>query len=81
MIALLQEEGTGRNLEAASCSAAAAAAAARMLRRAWAFAARKNEEAFTPELNYAAVKTKRVTGNGARRGFYQSLLRFIFPKT
>lgn len=26
MIALLQEEGTGRNLEAASCSAAAAAA-------------------------------------------------------
>lgn len=27
MIALLQEEGTGRNLEAASCSAAAAAAA------------------------------------------------------
>lgn len=76
MIALLQEEGTGRNLEAVSCRCAAA------LQNSLGTAqtGRTKEEAFVPERNYAAVKAKCVTGNGFDV-VCQCLLHFTFPET
>lgn len=78
MIALLQEEGTGRNLEAVSCRCAAAAALQNSLGTAQ--TGRTKEEAFVPERNYAAVKAKCVTGNGFDV-VCQCLLHFTFPET
>lgn len=81
MIALLQEEGTGRNLEAVSCRCAAAAAAAALQNSLdTAQTGRTKEEAFVPERNYAAVKAKCVTGNGFDV-VCQCLLHFTFPET